>query len=120
MGNLDRYGGAESWDRYCEERERAYQARIAGATCADCAHCHVFDSGRPAARRAIDRMLDLADVQPKDASHSLAAIVGNMREQVADACEVWVCDLDAPLELMEMMPGTTPADVECEEFEQAF
>ena len=38
---LDRYGGADAWDRRCEEREAAYRALIAGKTCLDCGNSEV-------------------------------------------------------------------------------
>lgn len=39
MAALDRFGGPESWDLYCLEREERYAALIDGATCLDCGRC---------------------------------------------------------------------------------
>lgn len=39
MAALDRFGGPESWDLYCQRQEEEYAALIEGATCLDCGHC---------------------------------------------------------------------------------
>lgn len=37
--NLDRYGGADAWERHVEEEEQAYLRLISDKICADCDHC---------------------------------------------------------------------------------
>lgn len=39
MAALDRFGGPEAWDLYCDRQEREYKALIAGKTCLDCGEC---------------------------------------------------------------------------------
>lgn len=109
----DRYGGALAWDRHCAEREAACEAMRRSATCADCAHGHVFNGGVGDAMRAFDSMLSELRVIPKSA-HSAKPIIENARQAIADACDVWVCDADGTEEIER---AATPSDSGCDWFE---
>lgn len=46
--NLDRFGGAEAWDAYCNDQDREYQRLIADKVCADCGNFDRSPDGRSA------------------------------------------------------------------------
>lgn len=110
----DRYGGALAWDRHCAEREAAYEEVRRSATCADCAHGHVFNGGVSDAMRAFDSMMASLIVRPACGVPGAKPIIENARQAIADACDVWVCDADGTEEIER---GATPSDSGCDWFE---
>lgn len=113
MGVLDRYGGAESWDRHCDERDRAYDEMRGNATCAECAYGSVFDCS-PAVLGALDRMLASLAELPGGVPPGAEPTIENARRIIAEECEVWVCVEDAPIKIDS---GSTPVAMECDRFE---
>ncbi|MEG0790967.1 MAG: hypothetical protein RSG23_05010 [Gordonibacter sp.] len=43
MPNLDRFGGPAAWDRYCAEREAAYESMARAGSCGQCLKCSIPD-----------------------------------------------------------------------------
>lgn len=112
---LDRYGGADAYDAYDRRRSLERERAARYGTCARCAHSYYVDNSGDVSR-AFDHALEGVAMCGKH-GESARAVLGSLCGFVSHYATFCLCLLD-PGDPVEVDPGTHPAEVNCDDYEE--